>query len=243
MQWLTSHGPFWEDSRKHDGSDWFERNGEVVTDTALGEAAYCRLHGVDRSLVSMNPSSWLFSPVSVDYRENGTSKNIDIPNYGDEDALRAALKAAPAPLESWEDLEEAARKRFERLMFSPGSFESLRGYPFGKGAAGRLQDRLAVLNDFAGCFDNQGKRTPDGHRIYKERFTGDKSWFSDSSLTEKSKFEQELTFPHPAKVGEFLFCTWHGKVKSPQLRIHFSWPVRAGEPLFVVYVGPKITKR
>ena len=27
------------------------------------------------------------------------------------------------------------------------------------------------------------------------------------------------------------------------LRLHFSWPVRAGEPVYVVYAGPKLTKR
>jgi hypothetical protein len=42
---------------------------------------------------------------------------------------------------------------------------------------------------------------------------------------------------------EKIFCTWHGKVKTPQYRIHFSWPISAVAPLYVVYIGPKITKR
>ena len=40
-----------------------------------------------------------------------------------------------------------------------------------------------------------------------------------------------------------LFCPWHGKVQTPQLRVHFSYPIRANEPLYIVYVGPKLTKR
>ena len=35
----------------------------------------------------------------------------------------------------------------------------------------------------------------------------------------------------------------HGKVKTPQIRIHFSWPITASTPLYVVYVGYKITKK
>ena len=43
MQWLTRRGPFWEDARQHSGDDWLECKGEIVTDSAVGEAAYCRL--------------------------------------------------------------------------------------------------------------------------------------------------------------------------------------------------------
>ena len=51
-----------------------------------------------------------------------------------------------------------------------------------------------------------------------------------------------MTFKHPTDASKTLFCPWHGKVQTPQLRVHFSWPVRADEPLYIVYVGPKITK-
>lgn len=93
------------------------------------------------------------------------------------------------------------------------------------------------------CFDDRGKRTPEGHTLYQKHFTGDKAWFSDSSDTEKARFKNELIFKHPANPNEVLFCPWHGKVKTPQLRIHFSWPIREDQPLYIVYVGPKITKR
>jgi hypothetical protein len=72
---------------------------------------------------------------------------------------------------------------------------------------------------------------------------GDNAWFSDSSEAEKNEFEESLTFPHPVEPGQTLFCTWHGKVKTQQIRIHFSWPVRWDTPLYILYVGPKITRR
>ena len=244
MQWLARSGPFWEDYRRHGGDDYLECKGEVVTDTAVGEAAHRLFHGIECGLVSMNPSSWLSSPLPVDwYEECESTRSIGVPNYWDAEALTAALDAAPISLASWRDLETAARGRCPDLTFSPTCFEPLRGHSFGAGAAQALLSRLTVLHDFKNCFDNRGQRTPEGHETYRKHFTGKKAWFSDSSDTEKADFRRDLTFPHPANAGETLFCTWHGKVKTPQLRIHFSWPVHAAEPLYVVYVGPKITKR
>ena len=190
----------------------------------------------------MNPSSWTTCPLSVTQRYNAHAWNIDVLNYWDTDELQAALAATASPLASWTDLEAAARSRYPDLTFSQDSFYRLRGQPFRKGAAERLLERLAILHDLKNCFDERGERTSRGHYTYQQHFTGDKAWFSDSSNAEKSAFRKELTFRHPTNAGEPLFCTWHGKVKTPQLRIHFSWPIRANEPLYVVYIGPKITK-
>ena len=56
MQWLTRSGPFWDDHRQHGGDDYLECNGELVTDTAAGEAALRLFHGTSCGLVSMDPS-------------------------------------------------------------------------------------------------------------------------------------------------------------------------------------------
>ncbi len=133
-------------------------------------------------------------------------------------------------------------------MFAADAFAYLEGCPFVSGAAYRLLFILDTLHRFKSCFDSDGRRTAEGHEIYRDFFAGKKgeggrgAVFSDSSDSEKSKFKQEMTFGHPEKTGKTLFCPWHGKVQTPQLRVHFSWPVRADEALYVVYVGPKITK-
>lgn len=244
MQWLTQRGPFWEDMRLHRDDDYLECAGVVVTNTAVGEAAYCRFHGIDRCLVSFAPSSWTFSPVPVTWVTNGNdSKTTDVINHWEVERLEAELRAAPAPIESWAQLQTVAIPRFPNLTFLPTCFNPLQGCPFSKGASQRLLVLLGVLDRLKVCFDEHGAHTPEWNRIFQEHFTGDKAWFTDSSASEKRDFRAELTFRHPTKPNESLFCTWHGKVKTPQLRIHFSWPVRADEPLLVVYVGPKITKR
>ena len=242
MHWVTRNGPFWEDLQQHKADDWLEYNGEIVTDTAIGEVAYSIAHGVERALVSLDPSSWLTSPLHVDWLINSLAKRIKVLNYWNTDELERALVAAPTSMVSWEDLSTTAHNRYPNLTFATDCFKPLEGHPFNKGSADRMLLRLGVLHSMKNCFDEHGQRTPEGQALYQKHFTGDKAWFSDSSDTEKARFKNELTFKHPANPNKVLFCPWHGKIKTPQLRIHFSWPIRADEPLYVVYVGPKITK-
>lgn len=250
LQWVTQLGPFWDDERNHSPDDWFEWNDQIVTDSAVGEAAWFCLNGIDHGLVSLTPSDWEFSPVPVEIlNDTVPRKSVDVQNYWDPAAAEAVLKAAPAPLPSWGHLEQVSPTRFPNLSFAADAFAPLVGYPFAPGAANRLLFILKTLNHFKTCFDSNGERTAEGHEIYRNFFTGKKgeggrgALFSDSSDGEKNDFEMKLTFKHPIEPGKSLFCPWHGKVQTPPLRVHFSWPVRANEPILIVYVGPKLTIR
>jgi hypothetical protein len=244
MAWLSQHGPFWDDDRMHDRGDWYEHAGEIVTDTAVGEAAHYMINGVDRGLVSLQPSRFLYDPISVErVFDDNTRAAVDVWNFWEPVAVEAYFAANPRALVSWTALEELSISRFAHLRFARNAFEPLHPQPFQQAVAERILIRLEVLHKLKQCFDEDGSRTKDGHALYQQHFTGDNGWFSDSSDDEKADYRNELTFPHPDAPGENLFCTWHGKVKSPQYRIHFSWPVTARSPVYVVYVGPKITKR
>lgn len=245
MLWIIRQGPFWEDDRQHSENDYIACKNYVVTETGLGEAAWRLFYKIDCGTVSMSTSLWLSEFLVVDWHENeDVKKSIKVPNYWDAETLTKVLETANKPLQSWEELEKTAKNRCPGLTFSPESFEPLRGQPFNKGAADQLLIRLDVLQKFKNCFDENGKRTTQGHETYQKYFTGKNknAWFSDSSDTEKAKFKKDLTFSHP-NVANPLFCPWHGKVKTLQLRIHFSWPIQARKPLYIVYVGPKITKQ
>ena len=60
LGWMTRSGPFWDDVRRHGPDDWLESQGEVVTESAVGEAAYCNMYGLACGLVSVTPSNWEF---------------------------------------------------------------------------------------------------------------------------------------------------------------------------------------
>ena len=243
MAWLTREGPFMEDIRLHGGDDYLACGDEVVTETAVGEAAYCRFHELDRSLVSLRPSSWEFSPAQVTWH-NGGSKSVSVENYWERDALQRALKDARAPMQTWRDLENLARTRFAALTFGEDAFEPIRRHPFVRSAAERIIYVLSVLYDLKHSFDGQGRLTSEGQALRRKHFIGDKSLFSDSSDTEKAQFQTELTFRNPLRDDESLFCAWHGKVKSTvPIRVHYHWPISADAPVCVMYVGTKIAKR
>ena len=240
--WITKRGPFWENIRQHGPEDYLECDGEIVTDTAVGEAAYCLTMGIDRHLVSFSPSSWECSPIPVTLVRNGRVSK-EVTNWWEQNRLANALEHAEPPITTWSQLEAVSIARFQRLKFSNNSFTPLDGHSFVPAAARGIERLLYTLDRFMGCVDDSGRRTPEGSQILQDHFTGGNAWFTDSSDTEKSRFENQLTFPHPDLPGQSLFCTWHGKVRTEVIRLHFSWPVPAGEPLYIVYVGPKLTKK
>lgn len=245
MVWLTRQGSIWDDFRQHDVDDWLECQGDIVTDSAVGEAAFRSLRGVECSLASFIPSDWHYSPVEVTWRrgDNGSRREgADITNVFDASTLQELLREADTPIMSWSDLREVATTRFEGLVFAGECFASLVGVPFAKSSANRLLVLLSTLYEIAHAFDASGNRTSEGQRIYQEHFTGDRALFSDSSETEKRDFRNELTFPHPEHQGEHLFCTRHGKERHKNLRLHYSWSGRFREPVYIVYIGPKITR-
>lgn len=248
MQWLTKHGPFWEDARNHGPNEWFEWNGDIVTDSAVGETAWCCLHGIHSSLVSLVPSTWRVTPIKVDWKDATEKKSCEIGNYWEPATIEEILQQGPAHISSWKQLQSNAEARFPELTFTKTTFSPLKGLPFFSSAAHRIVVILDLLNKLKTCFNGQGARTVEGHELYRDFFTGKKenggrgSLFSDSSDTEKNDFESELTFKHPNDALDPLFCPWHGKIQTPQLRVHFSYPIRAKEPLYIVYIGEKITK-
>jgi len=242
MSWLTKDGPFWEDSRQHEIDDWLEYQNQIVTDTALGESAYRYFNGSDYQTFSFKPSNWQINPITVNWhRNNSEIVDIDVINHWDVNSLAISLQATVSPITSWQQLARDMPTRCPKLTFSQDSFESLYSHPFVDCAAKRIVELLKVLDNFKNCFDAQGQRTDEGHRLAQEHFTGDKAWFSDSLDNDFNR--RELAFNHPTKPNEKLYCPWHGKIKTPQIRIHFSYPIYADEPLYVPYIGPKITKK
>ena len=246
LAWLNRTGPFWDVPRLHGPDEWLESRGQVVTDSAVGEAAHRMLHGIDCGLISIAPSDWTFSPVVVTWiREAEGLENLKtlVDNWFALDALEAALEDARPPIGSWDGLRAESAKRFSELVFTDNCFEPLVGVPFSKSAAERFLVLLKILDRYAQSLDRSGQRTLEAQQIYENYFMGANALFSDSSDREKREYRDRLTFVHPNRRRRSLFCTWHGKVRHMTLRLHFSWPVEVGESVYVVYAGPKITKR
>lgn len=250
MQWLTRNGPFWDDCRQHDPNDYFEHNGDIVTESAIGEAAWCLENDIVRSLASFSPSKWEYSPIKVQWYTD--SEIILLPpvlNYWSNEELEKDLTAESAPMYNWEIVQEKAVNEFKKLDILDNAFSPLLVTPFSSSAAERILFVLSILDRLKYCFSADGKRTSEGHELIRKFFTGKKGeggrgpLFSDSSDSEKAEFGSQMTFALPGTPKKEIFCPYHGKIQTPQLRIHFSFPITAEKPLYVAYIGPKITKR
>ncbi|RYD85818.1 MAG: hypothetical protein EOP84_01185 [Verrucomicrobiaceae bacterium] len=243
MSWVTSDGPFFERERQHGADDWFECNNQVVTDSTLAEAAFFVLGGEVTGLVTINPSDWLTNPVRVLLKEYDAEITAQVPNYWNYEDIRALLEDLAPPIRTWLALEEVVRRDFPELSIDRDAFAHMRGVPFNAGAAGRLRFLLGVLHQLATSYNEDGTRREAGDQLLATYFTGGKALFTDSSPTEKQKYSEELSFQSREETDKKIWATWHGKVKTPQLRVHFSDPFSGKNSLEVFYVGPKITKK
>ncbi|WP_152985327.1 hypothetical protein [Aeromonas veronii] len=238
--WL-SKGPFWEKDRVHTEDDYYSFADNLVTNTALAEAAATQLQGDLSALLSFNCKDWDIPNIDIGLTTDTSYITTSIGNYLDEKQLLENIEAFSKKITTWKELEDVCRSKYKNLTFLENSFSTLHKYPFSNSVVHMTCELLTTLDVMKTCFSIDGARTDRGNELYQDHFTGEKAWFSDSSETEKTKFSTELTFKDPD--GHELFCPWHGKIKTPQFRIHFSWPISADRALYVAYVGPKLTKQ
>jgi len=242
MTWIGNHGPFWEEIRNHSDSDYIEVNGDIVTDSAIGEVTFNIAHGNEQKLVSLSPSNWTYSPLEAHFhKESDLTNSIHVDNFYELETFKQALTTFSPTITSWLDFENYARNTFTCLYFTNDSFESLRRLPFSKACMDRIIERLRVLDTLK---DSHNNNNNEKIKETTDNFLKQGNLFSDSSDTEKRNFESKLTFKHPENANKTLFCPWHGKMRmgSIRIRLHFSWPICAESTLYIVHLGEKLTK-
>ena len=236
--WFQKRGPFWEDELRHNDDHLYECGDDLVNDEAVAEATQCTREGVESGLVSVAPSDWEYSPLVVTVDE---STQVELRNFWAPEELEATLESSPPNISTWAELKELSIQRFRLLTFMEDCFDHLGGIGFSDAAAMSIINRLNDLDRLMSLRDNNGARTPDGQRLYDERFVGQDPKFTDSSDREKRQFRRELTFRHPTPGKDDLFCPWHGKVKKDLIRIHFSRPDSDSPEMYIAYIGRKLT--
>ena len=239
--WIDKHGPFLDDNWIRDPNIWFEFEKDIVTDTTLGEVAFRIQNNLESAIISFQPSAFLQRQVSVICKKaENEDEVLNIPNFWNHDDLKQHCLTAKPPINSWVDLLTDLQIQCRNLTFLDSLLLPLAGEPFNLSIANRVAHLLSVLNTLRSCFDEQGAMNSAGFSILQDNFHGDKALFSDESDTNKVRFKAEMTFTKAN--GDLLFCPFHGKIRHRQFRIHFSWPIRHDEPLYIAYIGPKITK-
>jgi len=242
LVWLDREGPFWEEERKHDGGEYFESCGHVVTDTGLAEAAHIQIEDNSQvSVVSLSPSDFLLNPLSVSWLgRKDDDLMIEVRNCWNEELARLLAADTEVASQTWDELFAWSERMCPNLRFSPDIRKHVE-LQFIPNVANRTKVLLAALNQIVQALNNSDKES--FSRLKREWMEGGEARFSPSSPSELNEFGTDLEFLDPRTQSKVL-CSWHGKIQTPQYRIHFEWPMPEGaEQLFVAYIGPKITKR
>lgn len=245
---FSARGRFWSENRRHLADDYFEYQNEVVTDTALAEAAWRVANQQDCYTVSFKPSNFCHSPLSVIWYQSEGNWSIEVQNFWEVVTLTAFLKSNFKPPASWEELIQRCVKDYPHLTFADADdlLDPLDSQPFSEAIAKKARELLSILDELNTCFGEDGKLNRRGQEIKRNYFERKEAPFTDSSDPEKRDFRDEMIFKKPnSPTGETIFCPFHGKIKmGREYRIHFKWPKeQPTDPLYVVYIGPKITKR
>ena len=238
--WFDKRGPYWEDEIRHSDHHQYKCCGNPVNNEAVAEATQRSREGFKSALVSIVPSDWKCSTLVVTVDD---SSHFELGNFWDPEELETTLESSPPNIATWDELKELSLQRFQHLSFLEDCFDHLGGIGFSDAAAMSIISRLEDLDKLMRSRDKNGAWTPEGQRLYEDKFVGQDPKFTDSSDTEKRQFRRELTFQHPIPGEGKLFCTWHGKVKRDLIRIHFSRPDSENPEMYIAYIGRKLTTR
>jgi hypothetical protein len=217
-----------------------------VTDQGLGEAARRNKAGEQAGSFSFVGGALDFEREKLDV-QHGLLEEIlavyPLENVWDYDVLFKKAVQDPS-INSWNDLVEECNRRFDRISFGSDIQGQLSSEPFNRGLQRNILGILDVLQEVMVHREADGHLTERGTEILQTYFVGKNARFSDESDANKEKFRDAMSFSDPDNPRRKLTCFWHGKIQTPQFRVHFEWPVPVGQDrLKVLYIGPKISKR
>jgi hypothetical protein len=245
ISWIAKNGPFVEDDLLRSPGEYLDLNdGTVVSEEAIGEAATRHFQSLPAGLVSFAPSTFQHTPIEVHWhRDDGSTVTCDLSNYWAVEELERHLEGERQTPATWEEFIEQLPARFPNLTFSSNLEQHLDGETFSPYVVERTFFLLGVLNELKTCFDAEGRRTARGEELMDNFFRRERARFSDASEQEKNdpRFRAAMTFRDPD--GAAMECFWHGKIQTPPYRIHFSYPIEQDAPLYICYIGQKLTKK
>ena len=162
LGWVGQRGPFWEDEREAQDDDYFEFEGQDVTEQGLGEAARRRLAARRAGTFSLLGGAFRFDRDELKV-QHGLAEaplgHVSVPNvYTIERLEEAAIGATPPP-RNWSELIDHCRKRFGKLIISETIEATLRPEPFSGYVCERTFELLGVLEEFVLSRDANGNHT------------------------------------------------------------------------------------
>ncbi len=244
FNWLGKSGPFSEDEYIDvEDNLWWHEN-EEVTDQGLGAAGRGLLAGETVASFSFpGGCDGSFNKTPLEVVQGFPEEPIwiaETQNYWTLDGLVILAEALTPEPGTWDDFISECVKRFNSLNIDQTNFNAgLKKHPFSGNVVRRGLVLLDVLNRVAAGIQDNGSLSEAAMELVTQHFQGGKAWFSDEDPEDKNVF----MFRDGNGDGSKLYCSWHGKIKTPQFRVHFQWPVPDGQrTIKVLYFGEKLTK-
>ncbi len=243
LNWLGKSGPFSDDEPMETADDLWWLDEDDVTDQGLGAAGRKLLVGEAASSFSLthgSSSRFEQSPLEVLQGLPGEPLWIaSVVNYWELAGLEALDSSIEVEPENWDSFISTCISRYPNLMIDEQNFTAgLKKHPFHRNVVRRGFVLLKVLDDLAGGIGSDGALSEPALRLLEDYFQGGKALFSDEEPQDKHVF-----IFRDNSNGSDIYCSWHGKVKTPQFRLHFQWPVPVGQRYIkVLYFGEKLTK-
>lgn len=243
LTWLDRSGPFLESDDDDFGKLICEINGSILEDCVLENVAtkiYRKEYVKTYSFDNCQPS-YSYTPLRVDYTGDSESGYVNIENLWSEAQLSTLVTDWKSRPENWEQLIQYLNENFSKLTFSDNILEYLSPHPFSNIISERAIILMDILDSYVRSHDDNKLRTSETNELIRNFFSGEKAPFTDESVTNIRDFSKEMTFDIN---GVSTLCSWHGKIKHQEFRIHFQYPFDSKmESIFVAYIGPKITKK
>lgn len=122
LTWFDRDGPFWDNSPRHNPNEYFECNDDLVTDSALAEAAVLILEEgkPEADTVSFRPSRFEQDPLSVLWRGRPDGDlSVLVRNHVSAETLPNRLQELERPVQSWIEMLQRLHQKCPNLLFSP----------------------------------------------------------------------------------------------------------------------------
>lgn len=241
LKWIHCLKPCWKLEPASAGAyvAWDCDGEHVVSEgESIFEASVRKTKEEQVSLLSFSPSDYARTSVTT-YVIEEESTEVSLENYYDDDHLEAYFQAFAFNVNSWPEFEDCCRSHFKSLDFSKQAFKACNKFPFRYKTVEKLRNLFACLDKvvsgrISGALDQQAEQ------LFKID-----SNFSDASETEKGLKKKPMHFKSPiSELREAYY--YHGKFELTEKedgRFHFQWPQTDKTPLYIPYVGPKLTKQ
>ncbi len=211
--WVDRNGPFWDrPGPAHSADEYFECAGEVVTDTALAEAAHLNHAGEPTVTVSLPATPYSTSTLDVTWGDgpHGTIQ-IEVENAVSVPEVVAMIQSSEVDFENYDQLIRWVQKECRHLAVVRKTMLMQLESAFVPAVAKRGRELFAALNAIVEAMKTGQTARHDA--LCREWLTGVR--MSDSSQTEKTDrvLNARLHFRHPC-TGESVHVIGMGRYRS-----------------------------